>query len=84
MYSLKSLTIQIMSVSGAVLKVMRNTSSKLKKDKVQHLVDLEIRLMKYQAEGKDRDVEELIHQVRKAQIGAIQSLKPPYEKDRRV
>ena len=63
---------------------MRNTSSKLKKNRVQHLVDLEIRLLKYQAEGKDEQIEELIRQVRKAQIGAIDSLKPPYEKNRRI
>ena len=63
---------------------MRNTSSKLKQNRVQHLVDLEIRLLKYQAEGKDEQIEELIRQVRKAQIGAIDSLKPPYGKNRRV
>ena len=63
---------------------MRNTSSKLKQNRVQHLVDLEIRLLKYQAEGKDEQIEELIRQVRKAQIGAIDNLKPPYEKNRRI
>jgi hypothetical protein len=49
---------------------MRNIQKK--KDKVKHLIDLEMRLMKMK---QDPDTAEMIEKVRKMQIKAIDKLK---------
>ena len=54
---------------------MRNTSSKLKKDRIQHLIDLEIRLMKYNAKFNNKNVEYLINQVRDRQVRELDKIK---------
>jgi hypothetical protein len=64
-----------MSVKVAEVRAMKNTALKLKRDRVQYLVDLEIRLLKKYKITKDHRTMGLIKNVREEQVKSIKQLK---------
>lgn len=64
-----------MSAKVAEVRAMKNISSKSKRDRVQYLVDLEIRLLKNYRITKDNRTMGLIKNVREEQVKSIKGLK---------
>jgi hypothetical protein len=64
-----------MSAKVAEVRAMKNISSKSKRERVQYLVDLEIRLLKKYTITKDNRTMGLIKNVREEQVKSIKQLK---------
>jgi len=64
-----------MSAKVAEVEAMKNISSKSKRERVQYLVDLEIRLLKKYTITKDNRTMGLIKNVREEQVKSIKGLK---------
>jgi len=75
MYSQTDQTTLLMSAKVAEVRAMKNISSKSKRDRVQYLVDLEIRLLKKYRITKDNRTMGLIKNVREEQVKSIKGLK---------
>ena len=75
MYSQTDQTTLLMSAKVAEVRAMKNTALKLKRDRVQYLVDLEIRLLKKYKITKDHRTMGLIKNVREEQVKSIKQLK---------
>ena len=75
MYSQTDQTTLLMSAKVAEVRAMKNTALKLKRDRVQYLVDLEIRLLKKYKITKDHRTMGLIKNVREEQVKSIKGLK---------
>lgn len=75
MYSQTDQTTLLMSAKVAEVRAMKNISSKSKRDRVQYLVDLEIRLLKNYRITKDNRTMGLIKNVREEQVKSIKGLK---------
>ena len=75
MYSQTDQTTLLMSAKVAEVRAMKNISSKSKRERVQYLVDLEIRLLKKYRITKDNRTMGLIKNVREEQVKSIKGLK---------
>lgn len=75
MYSQIDQTTLLTNVRDAEVRAMKNISSKSKRDRVQYLVDLEIRLLKNYRITKDDRTMGLIKNVREEQVKSIKGLK---------
>ena len=75
MYSQTDQTTLLMSAKVAEVRAMKNISSKSKRERVQYLVDLEIRLLKKYKITKDHRTMGLIKNVREEQVKSIKGLK---------
>jgi len=75
MYSQTDQITLLMSAKVAEVRAMKNTALKLKRDRVQYLVDLEIRLLKKYKITKDHRTMGLIKNVREEQVKSIKQLK---------
>ena len=75
MYSQTDQTTLLMSAKVAEVRAMKNTAVKSKRERVQYLVDLEIRLLKKYRITKDDRTMGLIKNVREEQVKSIKQLK---------
>lgn len=75
MYSQTDQITLLMSAKVAEVSVMKNTALKSKRERVQYLVDLEIRLLKKYRITKDDRTMGLIKNVREEQVKSIKGLK---------
>jgi len=75
MYSQTDQITLLMSAKVAEVRAMKNISSKSKRERVQYLVDLEIRLLKNYRITKDNRTMGLIKNVREEQVKSIKGLK---------
>jgi len=75
MYSQTDQTTLLMSAKVAEVRAMKNTAVKSKRERVQYLVDLEIRLLKKYRITKDHRTMGLIKNVREEQVKSIKQLK---------
>ena len=75
MYSQIDQTTLLMSAKVAEVRAMKNTAVKSKRERVQYLVDLEIRLLKKYRITKDDRTMGLIKNVREEQVKSIKGLK---------
>ena len=75
MYSQTDQTTLLMSAKVAEARAMKNTALKSKRERVQYLVDLEIRLLKKYKITKDHRTMGLIKNVREEQVKSIKQLK---------
>lgn len=75
MYSQIDQTTLLMSAKAVEVRAMKNTALKSKRERVQYLVDLEIRLLKKYRITKDHRTMGLIKNVREEQIKSIKGLK---------
>ena len=75
MYSQTDQITLLMSAKVAEVRAMKNTALKLKRDRVQYLVDLEIMLLKKYKITKDPRTMGLIKNVREEQVKSIKQLK---------
>jgi len=75
MYSQIDQTTLLMSAKVAEVRTMKNTAVKSKRERVQYLVDLEIRLLKKYRITKDDRTMGLIKNVREEQVKSIKQLK---------
>ena len=75
MYSQIDQTTLLMSAKVAEVRAMKNTAVKSKRERVQYLVDLEIRLLKKYRITKDDRTMGLIKNVREEQVKSIKQLK---------
>lgn len=75
MYSQIDQTTLLMSAKAVEVRTMKNTALKSKRERVQYLVDLEIRLLKKYRITKDDRTMGLIKNVREEQIKSIKGLK---------
>ena len=75
MYSQTDQATLLMSAKVAEVRAMKNTAIKSKRERVQYLVDLEIRLLKKYRITKDHRTMGLIKNVREEQIKSIKELK---------
>jgi len=75
MYLQTDQTTLLMSAKVAEVRAMKNISSKSKRERVQYLVDLEIRLLKKYTITKDNRTMGLIKNVREEQVKSIKGLK---------
>ncbi len=75
MYSQINQTTLLTNVRDAEVRAMKNTALKSKRDRVQYLVDLEIRLLKKYRITKDDRTMGLIKNVREEQVKSIKGLK---------
>jgi len=75
MYSQTDQTTLLMSAKVAEVRAMKNTAVKSKRERVQYLVDLEIRLLKKYKITKDHRTMGLIKNVREEQVKSIKQLK---------
>ena len=75
MYSQTDQITLLMSAKVAEVRAMKNISSKSKRERVQYLVDLEIRLLKKYRITKDNRTMGLIKNVREEQVKSIKGLK---------
>ena len=65
----------LMSAKVVEVRAMKNTAVKSKRERVQYLVDLEIRLLKKYRITKDDRTMGLIKNVREEQVKSIKQLK---------
>lgn len=75
MYSQTDQITLLMSAKVAEVRAMKNTALKSKRERVQYLVDLEIRLLKKFRITKDDRTMGLIKNVREEQVKSIKGLK---------
>lgn len=75
MYSQIDQTTLLMSAKVVEVRAMKNTAVKSKRERVQYLVDLEIRLLKKYRITKDDRTMGLIKNVREEQVKSIKGLK---------
>lgn len=75
MYSQIDQTTLLMSAKAVEVRAMKNTALKSKRERVQYLVDLEIRLLKKYRITKDDRTMGLIKNVREEQVKSIKGLK---------
>ena len=75
MYSQTDQTTLLMSAKVVEVRAMKNTAVKSKRERVQYLVDLEIRLLKKYRITKDDRTMGLIKNVREEQVKSIKGLK---------
>ena len=75
MYSQIDQATLLMSAKVAEVRAMKNTAVKSKRERVQYLVDLEIRLLKKYRITKDDRTMGLIKNVREEQVKSIKGLK---------
>lgn len=75
MYSQIDQTTLLMSAKVVEVRAMKNTAVKSKRERVQYLVDLEIRLLKKYRITKDDRTMGLIKNVREEQVKSIKQLK---------
>ena len=75
MYSQTDQITLLMSAKVVEVRVMKNTALKSKRERVQYLVDLEIRLLKKYRITKDDRTMGLIKNVREEQVKSIKGLK---------
>lgn len=75
MYSQTDQITLLMSAKVAEVRAMKNTALKSKRERVQYLVDLEIRLLKKYRITKDDRTMGLIKNVREEQVKSIKGLK---------
>ena len=75
MYSQTDQITLLMSAKVAEVRAMKNTALKSKRERVQYLVDLEIRLLKKYRITKDHRTMGLIKNVREEQVKSIKGLK---------
>lgn len=75
MYSQIDQITLLMSAKVVEVRAMKNTAVKSKRERVQYLVDLEIRLLKKYRITKDDRTMGLIKNVREEQVKSIKGLK---------
>ena len=75
MYSQIDQTTLLMSAKVVEVRAMKNTAVKSNRERVQYLVDLEIRLLKKYRITKDNRTMGLIKNVREEQVKSIKQLK---------